>query len=426
MNVLLLGSGGREHALAWKMAQSPLLEKLYVAPGNAGTAQVAENVALSPTDFPKLKEFCLAQNIEMLVVGPEAPLVEGVADFFAADDALAKIKVVGPKKDGAQLEGSKHFSKEFMNRHNIPTAASKTVTKASIQEGFEFLASMEAPYVLKADGLAAGKGVIIAATLEEANEALKEMLLEEQFGEASEKVVIEEFMKGIELSVFALTDGENYVIMPSAKDYKRVGEGDTGLNTGGMGAISPVPHATPAFMKLVDEKVIQPTIKGLQSEGIKYVGFIYFGLMKVGEEPKVVEYNARLGDPETEVVLPLLKTDLLELFNLATTDQLAKATVEFDTRTATTVMLVSGGYPQGYEKGKVMTGFEKLSDEITPFHAGTAQSEENKIVTNGGRVIALTAFGSNIEDALAKSNEAARTIEFEGKSFRTDIGFDLQ
>lgn len=424
MNVLILGSGGREHTLAWKISQSPLLDKLYVAPGNAGTAAIAANVDLALTDFESLGSFCLNNNIKMLVVGPEAPLVAGVADYFEANDTLSAIKVIGPKKSGAMLEGSKDFSKNFMVKHQIPTAASQTFTKDSYEEGLRYLETQTAPYVLKADGLAAGKGVIIATTLAEAQEALKTMLLDEQFGEASAQVLIEEFMKGIELSVFALTDGTDYVIMPSAKDYKRIGEGDTGLNTGGMGAISPVPFADEAFLTKVEEQVIRPTIEGLKKDGIDYLGFIYFGLMNVAGQPKVVEYNARLGDPETEVVLPRLKSDLLELFNLAANRQLSKASVEFDARTATTVMLVSGGYPEAYAKGKEMTGFDALEDVIA-FHAGTKISADT-IVTNGGRVIALTGLGNSMDEALEKSYHGAKTIDFEQKYFRTDIGFDLR
>lgn len=424
MNVLVLGSGGREHTLAWKLSQSPKLDKLYVAPGNAGTANVATNINLSATDFEAIADFCLAEVIDMLVVGPEAPLVAGIADFFESRSDLAHIKVIGPKKMGAMLEGSKDFSKNFMIRHNIPTAASKTFTKETYEEGLRYLENQQAPYVLKADGLAAGKGVIIAQSLTEAQEALKTMLLDEQFGEASAQVLIEEFMQGIELSVFALTDGKDYVIMPSAKDYKRIGEADTGLNTGGMGAISPVPFADEAFLQKVEKNIIQPTIKGLQADGINYVGFIYFGLMNMNGTAKVVEYNARLGDPETEVVLPRLKSDLLELFDLAAAGKLAEAKVEIDERTATTVMLVSGGYPEAYEKGKVMEGFENL-EEVIAFHAGT-KSADNQIVTNGGRVIALTGFGHSMEEALAKSYQGAATITFDKKYFRKDIGFDLK
>lgn len=424
MNVLILGSGGREHTLAWKISQSPKLGQLYVAPGNAGTSAVASNVALSPTDFDGIADFCLKNAIQMVVVGPEAPLVEGIADFFADRTDLAAIKMIGPKKAGAKLEGSKDFSKNFMVKHGIPTAASQTFTKETYEKGLAYLANQQAPYVLKADGLAAGKGVIIAQTLEEAQKALKTMLLDEQFGDASAQVLIEEFMAGIELSVFALTDGKDYVIMPSAKDYKRIGEGDTGLNTGGMGAISPVPFATDDFLQTVEKQVIQPTIQGLIKDGIDYVGFIYFGLMNINGQAKVVEYNARLGDPETEVVLPRLKSDLLELFDLTAQGRIKEAQVSFDERTASTVMLVSGGYPEAYEKGKTMTGFDGLNDVI-PFHAGTT-TNDNQVVTNGGRVIAITAFGHTMEEALGKSYQGARAIHFDKKYFRTDIGFDLK
>ena len=424
MNVLLLGSGGREHTMAWKIKQSNKLSKLYVAPGNAGTSQIATNVSLGVTDFEAIGQFCTDNQIEMVVVGPEAPLVAGIADYFAENESLNHIPVIGPKKAGAMLEGSKDFSKNFMVKYGIPTAASQTFTKDSYEEGLAYLKTQQAPYVLKADGLAAGKGVIIAQTLEEANDALKTMLLDEQFGDASAQVLIEEFMKGIELSVFALTDGKNYIIMPSAKDYKRIGEGDTGLNTGGMGAVSPVPFATDSFLQKVEEEVIKPTISGLQQEGINYLGFIYFGLMNIDGTPKVVEYNARLGDPETEVVLPRLQSDLLELFELAAQGELDKANVSFDDRTATTVMLVSGGYPEAYEKGKEMQGFEQL-EEVLPFHAGTKDSD-SQIVTNGGRVIALTAFGKTMDEALAKSYKGAETITFDKKYFRSDIGFDLK
>ncbi len=426
MKVLLIGAGGREHTLAWKLAQSPKLTQLFVAPGNAGTASIAQNVALKETDFPSIAAFCLKEGVEMLVVGPEAPLVAGIADYFATEGQLASIKVIGPKKAGAMLEGSKDFAKQFMLRHNIPTAQAQSFTKDNIEEGYQFLEAQSAPYVLKADGLAAGKGVIIAQSLEEAKTALKEMLVDNKFGEASSSVLIEEFMKGIELSVFALTDGKNYIIMPSAKDYKRVGEGDTGLNTGGMGAISPVPFANEAFLKKAEDEVISPTVSGLQKEDIDYVGFIYFGLMNVDGQPKVVEYNARLGDPETEVVLPRLQSDLLELFDLAAQGKLDQAQLEVDPRTATTVMLVSEGYPESYEKGKVMEGIEQASNQgVIPFHAGTKLAE-GKVLTNGGRVIALTALGNSMEEALQQSYKGAETVNFEGKYYRKDIGFDLK
>jgi phosphoribosylamine--glycine ligase len=423
MNILLLGSGGREHALAWKLRQSPRLGQLLVAPGNAGTAAVAENVAISETDFEALADCCRTRGIDMLVVGPEVPLVAGVADYFAQH--LPHIKVIGPKQAGAMLEGSKHFAKQFMLRHGIPTAAAGTFTAQTHADAQAFLRQQQPPYVLKADGLAAGKGVIIAATLAEADRALQDMLFDGKFGKAGASVVIEEYMHGIELSVFALTDGERYVLMPAAKDYKRVGEGDTGLNTGGMGAVSPVPFADQAFLAKVEAQVVKPTIEGLRQEGIDYVGFIYFGLMNVQGQPKVVEYNARLGDPETEVVLPRLTSDLVELFDLAAQRRLAEAQVSVDPRTATTVMLVSGGYPEDYEKGKPISGNADLPGQAVAFHAGTAL-KNGQAVTNGGRVIALTGLGNSLEEALAQSYAAAGRVSFEGMYYRKDIGFDLK
>jgi len=423
MNILIIGSGGREHAFAWKIKQSAHCGKLFVAPGNAGTASVAENINIAVNDFEKLGDFVLKNAIELILVGPEAPLVEGIADYFKSKPALSKILIVGPDKKGAQLEGSKDFSKAFMNRHGIPTAASKTFTDKELEAGLTYLDTHALPIVLKADGLAAGKGVIISEDREEAKAELNEMLANRKFGEASAKVVIEQYLTGIELSVFAITDGVNYQVLPEAKDYKRIGEGDTGPNTGGMGAVSPVPFADKAFMKKVEEKVIKPTIKGLIKEDIKYVGFLFFGLMNVDGEPYVIEYNARMGDPETEVVIPRLKTDFVELLIAAAKGTLDKIKLEFDERTATTVMLVAGGYPESYEKGNEITGIEAVKDALV-FHAGTAL-RNGKVVTNGGRVIALTAFGTNIKDALAKSNAAAEVISWERKYYRKDIGLDL-
>ncbi|WP_420551951.1 phosphoribosylamine--glycine ligase [Tenacibaculum aiptasiae] len=423
MNILILGSGGREHAFAKKLSESNKIQNLFVAPGNAGTDSIATNININPTNFQQVKETVLQHNINMVVVGPEAPLVAGVHDFFLADDDLKNIPVIGPKKDGALLEGSKDFSKQFMIKHNVPTAKYESFTSSTLAQGKSFLETLTPPYVLKADGLAAGKGVLILNDLEEAKSELEEMLSNQKFGEASSTVVIEEFLKGIELSVFVLTDGKSYKILPSAKDYKRIGEGDTGLNTGGMGAISPVPFATDDFLQKVEELVVKPTINGLQKEGIDYRGFIFIGLMNDNGNPSVVEYNVRMGDPETEVVLPRIESDLVDLFEGVANQTLNKKSYEVTPQTATTVMLVSGGYPEAYEKGKTITGFDTIDDSIV-FHAGTTV-KDGEVVTNGGRVMAITSFGDSIEDALKKSYKNIDKITFDKINYRKDIGFDL-
>ena len=430
MNILILGSGGREHTFAWKIAQSDKVKRLFVAPGNAGTAKTklasgstVTNVDIAATDFGAVKELVLRENIEMVVVGPEDPLVKGIHDYFLDDAQLNKVAVIGPQKKAALLEGSKEFAKQFMAMHDIPTAAYQSFTKDQLEAGYGFLETLNPPYVLKADGLAAGKGVLILDDLEEAKTELKNMLVEAKFGDASAKVVIEEFLSGIELSCFVVTDGKNYLTLPMAKDYKRIGEGDTGLNTGGMGAVSPVPFADDAFVKKIDERIIKPTIAGLQEDNLPYKGFVFIGLIKVGDNPYVIEYNVRMGDPETEVVLPRVKTDLVEIFEAVSAGTLNEVDLEVDERAATTVMAVSGGYPEAYRKGKEITGEDAIGESLV-FHAGTVL-KDGKTVTSGGRVIAVTSYGKDFKEALQKSYRNMEKLDFDGMYYRKDIGFDL-
>ena len=423
MNILILGSGGREHTFAWKIAKSSRCNKLYVAPGNSGTAEIAENINLKVTDFEAVRAVALSHQIDIVVVGPEDPLVQGIHDYFLNHEELNGIAVIGPQKAAAELEGSKEFAKEFMMRHNIPTAAYKSFTRDNVVEGYKFLETLSPPYVLKADGLAAGKGVLILHDLDEAKLELKQMLVGAKFGDASTKVVIEEFLDGIELSCFVLTDGNNYKILPTAKDYKRIGEGDTGLNTGGMGAVSPVPFATPAFLNKIEERIVKPTVSGLQKDNLPYQGFIFIGIIKVGDDPKVIEYNVRMGDPETEVVLPRVKTDMVEIFEAISNKSLDKINIEIDDRAATTVMLVSGGYPEAYERGKEITGLENIKDSI-PFHAGAVKSN-GEIITSGGRVMAITSYGNTYQEAIERCYKNISKLKFEKMCYRKDIGFDL-
>tara|TARA_B110000503_G_scaffold137135_2_gene220811 strand:- start:3793 stop:5064 length:1272 start_codon:yes stop_codon:yes gene_type:complete len=423
MNILLLGSGGREHALAWKMLQSNKCSKLFVAPGNAGTNQIATNIELNPNDFEAVKKAVLQNNINMVVVGPEDPLVNGIYDFFQNDSDLIQIPVIGPSKRGAQLEGSKEFAKQFLVKNNIPTAKYESFTAQTVEQGCKFLETLDAPYVLKADGLAAGKGVLILNDLEEAKAELKSMLVDAKFGAASSKVVIEEFLDGIELSCFVLTDGKHYKILPTAKDYKRIGEGDTGLNTGGMGAVSPVPFADALLLKKIETRIVIPTIQGFQNDNIDYKGFVFIGLINVKGEPIVIEYNVRMGDPETEVVMPRLKSDLVEIFDAIAKQELNKITLEIDERSATTIMIVAGGYPEEYEKGKEILGLDKIEDSLV-FHAGT-KSVNGVIVSNGGRVLAVTSFGNTFEESIKKSYQNINKLHFDKMNYRRDIGFDL-
>ena len=423
MNILIIGGGGREHTIAWKLAQSPNCGKLFVAPGNAGTHEIATNLAIGINDFTEIKKAILSNDIQMVIVGPEDPLVNGIHNFFLKDKQLKDVIVVGPQKDAAKLEGSKEFAKEFMKAHNIPTAQYDSFTAETVEEGCQFLDTMNPPYVLKADGLAAGKGVLILQDLVEAKDELRQMLVGQKFGAASQKVVIEEFLDGIELSCFVLTDGKNYLTLPMAKDYKRIGEGDTGLNTGGMGAISPVPFASDAFMKKIEERVIKPTMVGFQKSNLPFQGFVFIGLIKVGDDPFVIEYNVRMGDPETEVVFPRVQNDWVDLFKAVGTQSLDQHQLKIDPRTAATIMAVSGGYPEAYEKGKTITGFESVVNSEV-FHAGT-QVDKDLVKTSGGRVLAVTSFGKDHKEALSKSYEALKKIDFKGMYYRKDLGFDL-
>tara|TARA_R110002033_G_scaffold10857_1_gene34827 strand:- start:3459 stop:4730 length:1272 start_codon:yes stop_codon:yes gene_type:complete len=423
MNILILGSGGREHTFAWKLAQSNKLSKLFVAPGNAGTEKIATNIPIGVNDFDAIKKLVLKENIELVFVGPEDPLVNGIHDFFLNDEELKTIAVIGPEKLAATLEGSKEFAKEFMMKHHIPTAQYKSFTSETVEDGFIFLEELNPPFVLKADGLAAGKGVVILNDLNEAKIELKSMLVDKKFGSASATVVIEEFLDGIELSVFVLTDGDSYKVLPTAKDYKRIGEGDTGLNTGGMGAISPVPFADKAFMDKIEQRIVKPTVEGLKKDNMPYKGFIFIGLIKVGEDPKVIEYNVRMGDPETEVVLPRIQNDMVELLQAVANQTLSDIDLKLDDRTATTVMTVSGGYPGSYEKGKEIKGIESIKDSLV-FHAGTTL-KDGKVVTNGGRVMAITSFGTDFKSALAQSYINVEKLSFEGMNYRKDLGFDI-
>lgn len=424
MNILVVGSGGREHAFCWKLKQSPRCNKLFIAPGNAGTSQLGTNKNISVSDFPALAQLCVDEKIDLILVGPEVPLVEGIRDYFENDARVKNILLIGPGKLGAQLEGSKDFSKNFMLRHNIPTAAARTFTAENLSDGLTYLDQHSEPIVLKADGLAAGKGVIISPTRAEAKEVLRDMIEEKRFGDASASVLIEQFLDGIELSVFVVTDGKNYKILPEAKDYKRIGEGDTGPNTGGMGAVSPVPFADEEFMKKIEDRIIRPTIDGLRKENIPYIGFVFFGLIKVGNDPWVIEYNARMGDPETEVVIPRLESDLVDLLEATANGTLDKIEVKFRKESATTVVLVAGGYPDDYEKGNLISGIENVKETIV-FHAGTKNGNNGEIITNGGRVITVTAFGNDITEALEKSKTGAQQITWKDRYYRKDIGLDL-